>query len=277
MGSTETIESVQSKIDELKALEHACFRNAMVLIEESERTTNDQKILILKQRIESIHRDIEDFKSQIRMYLAKRDELQNEQSLISSKTFGADSDFGITLMTIGSIAVGKTCLLERFTPIQNLGPTIGLTFTAETIHFGDNIVKIQIWDTAGHERFLSIIDEHFRNADGFLLVYNIGDRKSFDDISRLWFKLIRTKARNANVILVGNKSDLDENKRVVSYEEGEKLASELKLPFIETSAKTNHNVDKMFHLLASAVINRVKVTQKTPKKRKKRAMRCSLL
>jgi Ras-related protein Rab-2A len=150
---------------------------------------------------------------------------------------------------IGDTAVGKSCLLLRFTdkrfrPEHDL--TIGVEFGTRLIDIDEKAVKLQIWDTAGQEAFRSITRTYYRGATGALLVYDIARRDTFNHLSR-WLDEARQNANPHMVImLIGNKADLDQAKRDVTYEEGARFAQENGLIFLETSAKTAQNVEAAF-------------------------------
>ncbi|WFD30304.1 GTP-binding protein [Malassezia sp. CBS 17886] len=164
-------------------------------------------------------------------------------------------DLLVKLLLIGDSGVGKSCLLLRFcddawTP--SFITTIGIDFKIRTIEVGDKRVKLQIWDTAGQERFRTITTAYYRGAMGILLVFDVTDEKSFQDI-RNWYKDVDQHAsEGVRKILVGNKCDWEE-KRAVSREQAEELANELGVTYVETSAKTNTNVDEAFFVLAGQV------------------------
>ena len=110
-------------------------------------------------------------------------------------------------------------------------------------------IKLQIWDTAGQERFRTITTAYYRGAMGILLVYDVTDEKSFNNI-RTWYANVEQHAsEGVNKILIGNKCDMDD-KRVISEEQGRALAQELGIPFVETSAKSGINVEDAFISLA---------------------------
>lgn len=123
--------------------------------------------------------------------------------------------------------------------------TIGVEFGAKTIELDKKIVKIQIWDTAGQEAFQAITRTYYKGAVGALLVYDITRRETFTHITK-WLEEVKlNSSKSIVIILIGNKKDM-ENKRQISYEEGESLAREHGLMFLETSAKTAYNVEEVF-------------------------------
>ena len=149
------------------------------------------------------------------------------------------------ILLLGDSAVGKSCLLLRYCDdkFQDLHlATIGLDFRLKTIHLENNKkVKVQIWDTAGQDRFLAITKNYYRGANGILLVFDVTDKTSFDHIKN-W---IEEAPEKIIIYLVGNKIDCTNN-RIISNEEGNKLAKQFSLKYYETSAKTNENVDSTF-------------------------------
>ncbi|KAJ9474021.1 Ras-related protein SEC4 [Pseudozyma hubeiensis] len=179
-------------------------------------------------------------------------------------------DFLIKLLLIGDSGVGKSCLLLRFcddawTP--SFITTIGIDFKIRTIELDGKRIKLQIWDTAGQERFRTITTAYYRGAMGILLVFDVTDQKSFENV-RTWHANIEQHAsEGVSKILIGNKSDWEE-KRAVTSEQGEELARELGIPYIETSAKSNANVEEAFFNLAREVktrlIDTAAVTQASP-------------
>ncbi|XP_022869515.1 ras-related protein RAB1BV-like isoform X4 [Olea europaea var. sylvestris] len=131
----------------------------------------------------------------------------------------ADYDYLIKLLLIGDSGVGKSCLLLRFSDgsfTTSFITTIGIDFKIRTIELDGKRIKLQIWDTAGQERFRTITTAYYRGAMGILLVYDVTDESSFNNI-RNWIRNIEQHASdNVNKILVGNKADMDESKRMVS-------------------------------------------------------------
>jgi len=149
---------------------------------------------------------------------------------------------------VGDTAVGKSCLLlqftdKRFQPVHDL--TIGVEFGSRTITIDDTQIKLQIWDTAGQEKFRSITRSYYRGAAGCLLVYDITRRETFEHLVS-WLEDCRKYSnQNITIMLIGNKCDM-ESKRAVSRQEGEDFARKNNLTFLETSAKTAENVEQSF-------------------------------
>ncbi|ULT82010.1 hypothetical protein L3Y34_011757 [Caenorhabditis briggsae] len=161
----------------------------------------------------------------------------------------------VNVMILGDSCTGKTCLLIRYKDgaflNNNFISTVGIDYRNKLINMGDKKVKLQIWDTAGQERFRSVATSYYRDADALLLVYDIANRQSFDNV-RDWLSHIKEHGKEAvQVTLVGNKCDLP---RVVQADEGRRLAEENGIPFMETSAKTGQNVDRAFLGLAERMI-----------------------
>ncbi|XP_068934343.1 ras-related protein Rab-13 isoform X1 [Petaurus breviceps papuanus] len=160
------------------------------------------------------------------------------------------------LLLIGDSGVGKTCLIIRFAE-DNFNSTyistIGIDFKIRTIDIEGKKIKLQVWDTAGQERFKTITTAYYRGAMGIILVYDITDEKSFENIQN-WMKSIKENA-SAGVerLLLGNKCDM-EVKRKVQREQAEKLAREHGIRFFETSAKSSLNVDEAFSSLARDIL-----------------------
>jgi Ras-related protein Rab-1A len=151
-------------------------------------------------------------------------------------------------------------LLLRFaddTYTESYISTIGVDFKIRTIELDGKTVKLQIWDTAGQERFRTITSSYYRGAHGIIIVYDVTDRQSFQNVEH-WLKEIDKYATgNVNKLLVGNKSDL-QSKKVVTYDEAKEFADKHGIKFLETSAKNSHNVEQAFQTMATEIKARVK-------------------
>jgi len=137
----------------------------------------------------------------------------------------------------------------------------GLVATAaqkiRTIELDGKTIKLQIWDTAGQERFRTITSSYYRGAHGIIVVYDVTDNESFNNVKQWLHEIDRYAAENVNKLLVGNKCDL-EGKRVVTTEQGKEFADGLGIEFLETSAKTSTNVEQAFLTMASQIKARMK-------------------
>jgi len=177
------------------------------------------------------------------------------------------------ILLLGDSSVGKTCFLMRYTDntFQEIHmSTIGLDYKLKNVQLDDGkIVKIQIWDTAGQDRFRSITKNYYKGAHGIILIYDITNKKSFENV-RNWINQIKEEvSEKVSIILVGNKID-DEEHRVVPTVEGEKLSKELGLMFFECSAKSGINIDSTFNeLVKTTVENYSKVIKGEKLKNKK--------
>ncbi|KAI9311689.1 GTP-binding protein ryh1 [Dichotomocladium elegans] len=156
------------------------------------------------------------------------------------------------LVFLGEQSVGKTSLITRFmydSFDNTYQATIGIDFLSKTMYLEDKTVRLQLWDTAGQERFRSLIPSYIRDSSVAVIVYDVSNRDSFLNISR-WIDDVRAeRGDQVIIVLVGNKTDLNE-KREVTTEEGERRAKELNIMFIETSAKAGHNVKPLFRKIA---------------------------
>ncbi|XP_036405581.1 ras-related protein Rab-37-like isoform X3 [Megalops cyprinoides] len=177
-------------------------------------------------------------------------------------------DIAFKVMLLGDSAVGKTCFLVQFKDGAFLAgsfiATVGIDFRNKVVTVDNVKVKLQIWDTAGQERFRSVTHAYYRDAQALLLLYDITSKSSFDNI-RAWLTEIHEYAQKDVVImLLGNKSDMA-NERVIKREEGEKLAREYGVPFMETSAKTGVNVELAFLAVAKELKHRAVHQPNEPK------------
>ncbi|XP_059295658.1 ras-related protein RABE1c-like [Lycium ferocissimum] len=187
----------------------------------------------------------------------------------------ADYDYLIKLLLIGDSGVGKSCLLLRFSDgsfTTNFITTIGIDFKIRTIELEGKRIKLQIWDTAGQERFRTITTAYYRGAMGILLVYDVTDESSFNNITN-WIRNIEQHASdNVNKILkfISFFNILDfffprpereeEKVEAVPTSKGQALADEYGIKFFETSAKTNLNVEQVFMSIAKDIKQRLSDT-----------------
>ena len=168
-------------------------------------------------------------------------------------------EFLFKYIIIGDSGVGKSCILLRFvedTFNPNLENTIGVEFGAKQVEVGGKQIKLQIWDTAGQEAFQSITRSYYRSSAGALLVYDVTNKDSFENIAN-WLDEARVNGNPEMVLcLVANKCDLTE-KRQVSTEDGKELADENKLLYIETSALNSQGVQDAFEKIAEKILKKL--------------------
>jgi Ras-related protein Rab-1A len=169
-------------------------------------------------------------------------------------------DYLFKILIIGDSGVGKSCILLRFsedTFSESYISTIGVDFKISMLTLDGKVIKLQIWDTAGQERFRTITSSYYRGSHGIIIVFDITNLDSFDNI-RQWLQEIQHYSNErVSKLLVGNKSDLD-YKRQVSYETAKEYADSLGLDYIETSAKNADNIDNAFVRMASKIKARMK-------------------
>jgi len=169
---------------------------------------------------------------------------------------GAASDYSFKVLIIGDAGVGKSCLLTRFSEnlfVTTTTATIGIDFNSRQIKVDGSVCKLEIWDTAGQERFSTITASYYRNAQGALLVYDVGLLESFKNVQK-WVERARLLGGEfIEAIIVGNKTDIPVSDRQVTPEQGQQLATELQLPFIETSAKDGSGVDEAFVRMTESI------------------------
>ena len=161
------------------------------------------------------------------------------------------------ILILGDSKVGKSCFLTRYadnTYHEDYLSTIGMDYKIKNYELENgNIIKLYIWDTAGQDRFRSITSNYYKGADGIILIYDITKQETFNNV-RNWITSIKEEApAKVVLILVGNKVD-DEKNRAVQQSEGEKIADEYNLPFLECSAKSDINVTETFDVLVKKIV-----------------------
>jgi len=162
---------------------------------------------------------------------------------------------GYKLVVVGGGGVGKSAITIQFIQsyfVTDYDPTIEDSYTKQCV-IDNKVAKLDILDTAGQEEFSAMREQYMRSGEGFLLVFSVTDRTSFEEVSRFHKQILRVKDRDEfPIMLVGNKADL-EQQRVITNEEAHGLARQLKVPYIECSAKVRMNVDQAFYELVRLV------------------------
>lgn len=164
----------------------------------------------------------------------------------------------LKILIIGESAVGKSCLLLRYTDnrfTEAFMTTIGVDFKTKFLQIDGDEVKLQIWDTAGQEKFRAITKAYYRGAHGILVVFDISRRDTFIQ-TKGWIDSIKeSSTETIDAILVGNKSDLD---RKVTTEEAVQYAKQYGMKYFETSAKEDTNINEAFEYIATLAYRRLK-------------------
>jgi len=168
-------------------------------------------------------------------------------------------DYLLKFIIIGDAATGKSCLLHRFIDDKfkkDSTHTIGVEFGSKVTEGGGKNIKLQSWDTAGQERFRSVTRSYYRGAAGALLVYDITSRDSYNHISS-WLTDARSLSNpDIVIILVGNKTDLDDE-REVTFLEASRFSQENDLMFLETSALSGVGVQEVFLKNARTILSKI--------------------
>lgn len=169
-------------------------------------------------------------------------------------------DYLFKFILIGDSTVGKTCILTRFVDgwfKTDSDPTIGVEFGSKVIRCKSGVtVRLQVWDTAGQESFRSITRSYYRGAIGALLVYDITNSASFENLPT-WLKdSLDATNQNIGLVLVGNKVDL-EGDRQVDKNVAKEFSKENNLLFMETSAKNGQNIEKIFQILSEQILAKI--------------------
>ncbi|KAJ5070771.1 gtp-binding protein yptm2 [Anaeramoeba ignava] len=177
-------------------------------------------------------------------------------------------DYLFKIILLSERGMGKSCLLLRYTDgtySDSYISTIGVDFKIKGFELNGKKFKLQIWEPAGSERFLTLTRSYYRGAHGIIILYDTTNQESFDDLKK-WIKEIQEKGPDdANIMIMGTKIDLVSQK-VIDTETGKNFAEQLGYSFFETSSKENINIDEAFELLTNQIYQRVKqIPQEKPK------------
>jgi len=207
-------------------------------------------------------------------------ELLNEEISKELKTY--------KIIIVGRYGVGKTRIIHRLMKDNDddkeYSPTISVDTKTFKVKVNDQIIQIQIWDTCGNDEFAQSTPNMFKNASISIIVYAINDQKSFDDIE-IWYNLIIKHSIESLIFLIGNKSDLKEERKI-TIEKGEKLKEHYEdniKVFFETSAKNDDNIDKLLKKISILLakknesdekINNIKLEKENLQKKKNKKKMC---
>ena len=161
----------------------------------------------------------------------------------------------VKVILIGDSGVGKTNIMSKFLKNQFMEEskaTIGVEFGSKLFNHEGHKIKAQIWDTAGQEKYKAITGAYYKGSKGALVVYDITQKKTFENIEKWVNDLKAAGDPKIIIILIGNKNDLD-NKRQVSKDQGEEKARSFGCAFLETSAYSGDNIDKAFNLMVKEI------------------------
>ncbi len=167
-----------------------------------------------------------------------------------------DSDVVFKILLLGDSEVGKSCFLMRYSDnvfVENYITTIGLDYKLKSVKLDSGkTIKVQLWDTAGQDKYRTIAKNYFKGSHGILLLYDVTKQSSFENI-REWIHDIKEEVSDKAIIfLIANKIDMVDSRKI-SKEKGEELAEEYKIPFFEASAKSGENVDEVFKALYNKI------------------------
>ncbi|CAG9321630.1 unnamed protein product [Blepharisma stoltei] len=174
-----------------------------------------------------------------------------------------DYDYLMKVLLIGDSSVGKTSVLLRYvddTYNPEFQTTIGVDFKISTMELQGKVIKLQLWDTAGQDRFKNIVASYYRGAQGVILMYDITNQASFQNIKNWYNETLNHLQSSTPKLLVGNKLDLA-SQRTVKLAEAQELADRLSMSYIETSAKNSQNVRLAFETLTRSMLNQVSTTE----------------
>ncbi len=166
-------------------------------------------------------------------------------------------DIVYKVLLLGDSTVGKTCFLLRYCDksFQDAHlSTIGLDYRLKTMTLKNNkTIKLQIWDTAGQDRFRAITKNYYKGANGIILIYDVTNSQTFENVKN-WITQIKEEAsKNVVIYLAANKIDVADDLKVITPEEGQKMADEYHMPFFETSAKEGININEIFEDIVEKV------------------------
>jgi Ras-related protein Rab-1A len=179
-----------------------------------------------------------------------------------------DHDLLFKLLLIGNSSVGKTSILLRYVDDAfntDFQTTIGVDFKLAELTRNDKLIKLQLWDTAGQDRFRNIVASYYRGANGIILVYDITNAESFHNIPKWMEESSSYLTQSVPKLLIGNKADLS-SQRQVSTADAQEFATQHGMLFLETSAKTNKNIKSAFETMADNMLEQAGSAQPAMKK-----------
>jgi len=169
-------------------------------------------------------------------------------------------DYIFKILVVGNSSSGKTSILNRFVDDnfnQSHISTIGVDLKIKNMEYNNKNIKLQIWDLAGQERFKTITSSYYKEINAIIIIFDVTNKNSYNSIKNWIDNIYMFAPKNIDIILVGNKIDLNDI-RVIDKIDAEYLARDLDCVYIETSAKDNINVDKLFNIICSILLEKYK-------------------
>lgn len=178
------------------------------------------------------------------------------------------------IVLIGDSGVGKSSLAGFFVhgkPAKYIDSTVGAAFFATEKKFNDQLVKLQIWDTAGQERFRSLAELYYRGSHGAILVFDVSNIESFENL-RYWISKYQYATENTPIVVVANKVDIDEDRWAISRQQMKQFSTDLNYSIFFVSAKNGTGITEIFDLLVKDIVqttnsitieNSIYITDKT--------------
>ena len=175
------------------------------------------------------------------------------------------------IILIGSSSVGKSSILQRYIQKvfnESYSCTIGVDFFMKSLDIGDKSIKMQLWDTAGTEKFRSITTGYYRGANAAFIVFDLTSKQSFECLNEWIENYYKYSDPNSekNVVLIGNKCDLVD-RREITQEEIDKFIKDNNIMYYETSAKTGQNIDECFYFIAEKLVKEFENKENEEEKR----------
>ena len=191
---------------------------------------------------------------------------------LMEEDFSIEDEYNkIKIMLIGDSTVGKTSLIRKYCEnefSETYITTVGIDFQIKYLDINNKKIKLQIWDTAGQERYQTVAKNYFNSSNGFIIVYDIAQRSTFDSVYN-WVEQIKELApSHIKIVIFGNKTDLNSN-RVIKIKEGKELGEKFNFKFFETSAKTGQNLNEGFEYLVKEILGDIDPVKRSRKEGKK--------
>ncbi|EKE42576.1 Ras family protein [Entamoeba nuttalli P19] len=215
---------------------------------------SDTKETVLTNNEEKL--DVEpkkDIKEEVKPEEVKPEEEHKEEVKPEEKK-NESNEQKVKVIMVGESSVGKTCCMNRYVSnefAEQTKATIGVGVGSKEVEVEGKQIKLQIWDTAGQERFATLTGNYFRNAMAAIIMFDVSNKESFENIPNWVEQCCKCDGKHI-IFIAGNKIDLED--RVVSKEEAEEKAKELKLKYFEVSAKTGDGIEDLFNELIKEIM-----------------------